>query len=277
MEDKKFVNNADNESGRAGSLRQRAEVIFSKRKTKDRQPKSEEEVRALLHELQVHQIELEMQNEELERTRLEAEKLRDRYFDLYNFAPAGYFTFDENGAIREVNLAGAELLGLEREKLIARRFQVFVMPEHVHLFNGFCKELFETKIRQTCEIRLLRDDMPSSIVLVDGIYLSNGERNSRQIRATVLDITERRNVEAERETLILELKAALDRVKLLSGLLPICSYCKKIRNDKGYWEQLESYITNHSDALFSHGMCPECEKKAYEDLDEFKKKWKDLE
>jgi len=70
----------------------------------------------------------------------------------------------------------------------------------------------------------------------------------------------------EREKLILELRNALDKVKLLSGMLPICASCKKIRNDKGYWEQVEVYISEHSDALFSHGICPECGKKLYPEL-----------
>lgn len=79
----------------------------------------------------------------------------------------------------------------------------------------------------------------------------------------VLDITERKKFEEERGKLIVELQDALAKVKLLSGMLPICSYCKKIRDDKGYWKQIEAYITEHSDALFSHGLCPECAKKHY--------------
>ena len=88
----------------------------------------------------------------------------------------------------------------------------------------------------------------------------------------VLDITERKKFEEEREKLIAELQDALAKVKLLSGMLPICASCKKIRDDKGYWKQIESYITEHSEALFSHGMCPECAKKAYQELDELIKK-----
>ena len=77
------------------------------------------------------------------------------------------------------------------------------------------------------------------------------------------EIEERKRVENERERLIHELQEALAEVKTLSGLLPICSSCKKIRDDKGYWNQLESYISKHSEAEFSHGICPECAKKLY--------------
>jgi PAS domain S-box-containing protein len=79
------------------------------------------------------------------------------------------------------------------------------------------------------------------------------------------DITERKRAETERERLVVELQSALASVKSLSGLLPICSGCKKIRDDKGYWNQVESYIQKHSEAQFSHGMCPDCIKKFYPD------------
>jgi len=80
------------------------------------------------------------------------------------------------------------------------------------------------------------------------------------------NITERKQAVAEKEKLILELQAALSEVKTLSGLLPICSHCKKIRDDKGYWNQLESYLLEHSSALLSHGICPECAEKHYPDI-----------
>jgi PAS domain S-box-containing protein len=80
------------------------------------------------------------------------------------------------------------------------------------------------------------------------------------------DITARKQTEAERDVLIHDLQEALANVKSLSGLLPICASCKKIRDDKGYWSQVESYIQKHSEARFSHGMCPDCLKKWYPDL-----------
>jgi PAS domain-containing protein len=79
------------------------------------------------------------------------------------------------------------------------------------------------------------------------------------------DITKRIQAEKEREKLILKLQEALDNIKTLKGFLPICASCKKIRDDKGYWNQIESYIRDHSEAEFSHGICPECAKKYYPD------------
>ena len=80
------------------------------------------------------------------------------------------------------------------------------------------------------------------------------------------DITQRKLIEKERKDLIKGLINALDQVKQLSGMLPICSSCKKIRDDKGYWNKIESYISDHSEAKFSHGICPECAKKLYPDI-----------
>ncbi len=79
----------------------------------------------------------------------------------------------------------------------------------------------------------------------------------------VKDITDRKLAEEERDKLIVELQEALAKVRHLSGLLPICASCKKIRNDEGFWEQVETYISEHSEALFSHAICPECGKKLY--------------
>jgi hypothetical protein len=80
----------------------------------------------------------------------------------------------------------------------------------------------------------------------------------------IRDITERKRIEEEREKLICELENALSQIKQLKGLLPICMYCKKIRNDKNYWQAVESYITEYSGAIFTHGVCPECHKKYIE-------------
>ena len=89
---------------------------------------------------------------------------------------------------------------------------------------------------------------------------------TRGLVSVIRDITGRKQAEKEREELISELQDALAKVKLLSGFLPICANCKKIRNDEGYWEQIEAYIRDHSEAQFSHSVCPDCAKKLYPDL-----------
>jgi PAS domain S-box-containing protein len=85
-------------------------------------------------------------------------------------------------------------------------------------------------------------------------------------RCSNRDITDSKKTEGERERLIEQLQQALAQVKALSGFLPICASCKKIRDDQGYWQQLESYIRDHSEAEFSHGLCPDCARRLYPDL-----------
>jgi len=77
------------------------------------------------------------------------------------------------------------------------------------------------------------------------------------------DITRRKRAQQERERLIQELQQAMERIKTLHGLIPICAVCKRVRDDKGYWRQVETYVSEHSDATFSHGLCEECSKKTY--------------
>ena len=160
------------------------------------------DARALVHELQVHQIELEMQNEELKLAKLETENALMKYSDLYDFAPIGLFAFDAQGLIQEVNLAGAKLLGMERRSLMnGRHFQLFVAPKDRPLFDDFCKKAFETSIKQTCELNLLRDGKPTVYARIEGIVAEDGSRNGRQCRIAAIDITERKRAEeALRET-----------------------------------------------------------------------------
>ncbi|SMC24566.1 hypothetical protein SAMN02746041_02046 [Desulfacinum hydrothermale DSM 13146] len=97
--------------------------------------------------------------------------------------------------------------------------------------------------------------------------LAELRRKNKELEA---EVEEREQVEKDKERLIQELKEALENLRKLRGLLPICAYCKKIRDDQGYWNQLESYIAQHADVTFTHSVCPECAKKIYEELQAYK-------
>lgn len=110
---------------------------------------------SLVHELQVHQVELEMQNESLRHAQLETEDALAKYSDLYDFAPIGLFTLDMQGVVVEVNHAGAELLGQGERNLMHRNFRLFVAPEDRPSFNGFLKKTLENSVKQTGEFILV--------------------------------------------------------------------------------------------------------------------------
>jgi len=97
-------------------------------------------------------------------------------------------------------------------------------------------------------------------------YLVKGQVNGEMLIRSIRYAIERKRIENEKAKVIVELQEALAKVKLLSGFIPICSSCKKIRDDTGYWQQIEAYIQQHSDAEFSHSICPDCCKRLYPEL-----------
>src|SRR5512140_1254445 len=141
-----------NTSVGTAQLRRRAEARLSARRS---DPKSNAGALRLRHELEVHQIELEMQNAELQKARDELEVALENYTDLYDFAPVGYFSIDPAGVILEANLTGAALLGVERSRLINRRLLAFMAPLSRPIFLAFLKKVFTGPKNQTCEALLL--------------------------------------------------------------------------------------------------------------------------
>jgi len=358
-----------------------------------------EDINALIHELEVHQIELEMQNEELRQAQLDLEAARDKYTNLYDFAPVGYFSISDKGLILDANLVGATMLGMERGKLTGRHFSQFIANDDQAVFYKHRQKLFETKTKQVCELKLTKKDktefyaqlesnavkdetgnysvirtslsditerkqaelaliatqqelesivktvpdiiyrldphgrltfvsdsvkrygyLPEELIgtnVMQMVYPEDrtktihkikerrtGDRSTKSFETRLItknqtpvsfevfiisaeglyspakfglgnflgtqgiarDITARKQAEEEREKLISKLQEALDNIKTLKGLLPICASCKKIRDDKGYWNQIEAYIRDHSDAEFSHSICPDCVNNVYSDL-----------
>jgi PAS domain S-box-containing protein len=358
-----------------------------------------EDINELIQELEIHQIELEMQNEELRQAQLDLETARDKYTDLYDFAPVGYFSISDKGLILDANLVGAKMLGVERGKLTGMRLSQFITKDYQDVFYLHRQKLFESKTNQVCELKITKKDgtefyaqlesspvkdeagncssirfslsditerkqaelaLSESRLEIDSIvktvpdiiyrldphgritFVSDsvkrygyqpdeligtkvmklvypedkaktvhrikerrtGARSTTSFETRLVtknqtaasfevfiisaqglyspanvglgtflgtqgiarDITERKQAEEEREKLISKLQEALDNIKTLKGLLPICANCKKIRDDKGYWNQIEAYIRDHSEAEFSHSICPGCTKKLYPNL-----------
>lgn len=141
--------------GPMADLYRRAEAHLSNRQKASRgRVQSDAGPERLLHELEVHQIELELQNAELQKIRDELEVTLEKYTDLYDFAPVGYFSLDEAGAVLESNLTGAALLGLERSRLMNRRLLLFMVPNSRPIFLAFLAKVFTGAMNQSCEIQL---------------------------------------------------------------------------------------------------------------------------
>ena len=154
--------------------------------------RSEETTGRLFHELQVHQIELEMQNSELRQTREEVEKSLEKYIDLYDFAPVGYCNLDRNGIVRSVNLTTTCLLGIERSRLLGRRFSLFVVDENKLLFAEFLGKVFARQgNKESCEVKLSTELNSTLFVRIEAFACMF----TQECRVAVIDITERRHAE----------------------------------------------------------------------------------
>jgi PAS domain S-box-containing protein len=177
------------------NLRQRAEKKLGARK-KTEQPLTEVETQRLVHELEVHQVELEMQNEELTRSRTEVESLLEQFTDLYDFAPIGYFTLTWDAAILQANLAGAKLLGLERSKLIKCHFGLFIANGSRLVFNSLLEKACKSHEKENCDVLLKNAGPEITWLHIEAICSKSGQ----ECQIAAIDITERKRAEEALKT-----------------------------------------------------------------------------
>jgi len=166
------------------NLRNRAEARLLQ--SPHPEPKTAWDNAQLVHELQVHQVELEMHNEELRQAYEEADNLRERYADIYDFAPIGYFTLNPLGVIVDMNLAGAVLLGTKGSQKSRHRFAAFLMPEQVDDFNRFVDEVLHTKKKVVCQSVLAANPhRPATAIRIEAVPDADGQ----ECRMVVIDIS----------------------------------------------------------------------------------------
>lgn len=154
------------------------------------------DIQHLQEELQIHQLELEMQNDELRKNVAELENTRKRYADLYDFAPVGYFTLDTNNQIVLLNLTATRMLGLERRRLIGRYFSKLIDPEYHRLFYNHIRQCVDTRTKQSIELRLIENHLPLRFVQLDSVAVFDNSDNLAHINMVMINITDRENAKA---------------------------------------------------------------------------------
>ena len=205
------------------------------------------EIKTLIEELHIHQTELEMQNEELRRTQLELEAARDKYSNLYDFAPVGYITTSE-GLILEANLISAALLGMERSFLIGKPFSNFIARDYQDGFYFLRKNLIETKTLRTSEVKLVKNDGTQFYAQLDGIVVKDTSGNITQTRIAITDITERKRAEEALRESEEQLTATLESTA--DGILVVNEKGQAVRTNARFiqmWQIPEELVKTRDD------------------------------
>jgi PAS domain S-box-containing protein len=199
---------------------------------------------------------LHAQRSRAEQEAQDATQARNEISDLIESIPDGFQAFDADFRLTFMNRASDRVLDRNAEQLLGTT-----------IWNQL--PALDTEAEQLLK-RVMLERTPgfceTYYAPVERWFSFHVSPFREGISVLFRDISRRKNAEAERERLIRELQAALTQVRTLRGLIPICAWCKKIRNDRGYWEQLEGYIKSHSEADFTHGMCPDCAREQTEAL-----------
>lgn len=179
------MTNQDQNLSDSQILRKRAEKQLKGKQKNTNISDKEADAKKLLHELQVHQIELELQNEELRDANDTTEAALKKFTMLYDFAPMGYFTINNDGVICDLNFTGAEMLGDKRFTLENKNFKLFIMQESRSVFNNFFKKVYTTNAKESCKVTLGYDNKPLCIVYIEGVVTGD----DRKCLLSVVDIS----------------------------------------------------------------------------------------
>jgi PAS domain S-box-containing protein len=192
----------------------------------------------------------------------------ERFRNVYDTAPLAFVVWDINTHVIDWNKKAKELFGWTKEEVIGNNFFDFLIPEK---YRPHVEDVVDSLMKGELLSHSINDNLTKEGKIIicewNNSALHDTDGNIIGAISLGLDITERKKTEEDRKKLINELQKALKEIKTLRGILPLCSFCKKIRDDKGYWEQVDVYIYKHLQADISHSICPECAKEHYPDLD----------
>jgi len=191
----------------------------------------------------------------------------ERYRALVENATDIIYWTDAGGRFTRVNPMAARLMRYPEDQLLGRHFADLIDPAHrAAALQFYTRQFKERRPHSYYEFPTITGSGSTVWFGQNVRALFEPDGRVAGFEAVARDITERKQLERERERLIGELREALASVKVLRGLLPICSCCKMIRDDGGYWQQIENYLREHTEAEFTHGLCPGCLVKYYDDM-----------
>ncbi len=216
----------------------------------------------------------QMTSRELRQRRQTEEHLREseeRFRLALDNAPIGMAIVSPQGRWIKVNRAVCDMLGYSEIELLAADFQRLTHPGDLPQNLEFVRQILAGEIpTYQMEKRYFHKDGTTVFALLRVALVRSQNHQPLYFVSQMENISERKRIEAEREKLIGELQHALAQVKSLSGMIPICGWCKNVRSDEGYWQTVEQFVRDHTDANFSHGMCPKCAEKFQADITQAK-------
>jgi PAS domain S-box-containing protein len=205
---------------------------------------------------------------ELQLTQEALRESEERFRGAFDNAAIGMALVAPDGRWLQVNRSVCEITGYSEEELLARTFQDITHPDDLRADLAFVHQMLAGEIRTyQMEKRYFHRDGHVVWILLTVSLVHDAHGTPLYFISQIQDISQRKQAEEERESLIRKLQEALATVKTLRGLLPVCAWCKQVRNDEGYWKHLEAHVQDVLDVTFTHGICPTCAQKTGRELD----------
>lgn len=190
-------------------------------------------------------------------------KEKEFFKNIFADSPVGMCVYDSSGQCIEANQSVCEIIGATREQILSQNYKKLKSWKDSRLLETANEAVAGKRVTN---IRVTFTSTFNKEFTANANFLPFSHEGEDYLLITFDDLSEVKKVEDEREKLIVELKRAVDEIRSLRGILPLCVFCKKIRDDKGYWEQVDIYMKEHMLVDISHGICPDCSQKKYPNM-----------